>query len=70
MGDCLQPPRRVGPIGLFARGLMMVEQIAIDKGRCQFGWLLAGMVDPDLAQIGIAKELASNPMPNWHRQLG
>ena len=43
-------------LGLFARGLMMVEQIAIDKGRCQFGWLLAGMVDPDLAQIGMHRQ--------------
>lgn len=34
----------------------MVEQIAIDKGRCQFGWLLAGMVDPDLAQIGMHRQ--------------
>ena len=43
-------------MGLFARGLMMIEQIAIDKGRCQFGWLLAGMVDPDLAQISVHKQ--------------
>ena len=38
-------------MGLFARGLMMVEQIALDQGRCQFGWLLAAMPDPNLQTI-------------------
>ena len=36
---------------LFALGLMMVEQIALDQGRCQFGWLLAAMPDPNLQTI-------------------
>ena len=38
-------------MGLFARGLMVVEQIALDQGRCQFGWLLAAMPDPNLQTI-------------------
>ena len=36
---------------LFALGLVMVEQIALDQGRCQFGWLLAAMPDPNLQTI-------------------
>ena len=38
-------------MGLMSRGLMMVEQICLDQGRCQFGWLLSGLPDPDLQQI-------------------
>ena len=38
-------------MGLLARGLMMAEQIALDSGRCQFGWLLSGMPEPDLQAI-------------------
>ena len=43
-------------LGLFARGLVMIEQIALDKGRCQFGWLLTGLTEPDLAQISMHKQ--------------
>eukprot|EP00435_Cladocopium_sp_Y103_P051909 s2702_g16.t1 len=38
-------------MGLMARGLMMVEQLSIDQGRCQFGWLLSAMPDPNLQSI-------------------
>ena len=34
----------------------MIEQIALDKGRCQFGWLLTGLTEPDLAQISMHKQ--------------
>ena len=43
-------------LGLFARGLMLIEQISLDKGRCQFGWLLTGCTEPDLAQISMRKQ--------------
>jgi len=43
-------------LGLFARGLMLIEQISLDKGRCQFGWLLTGFTEPDLAQISMHKQ--------------
>ena len=38
-------------MGLLARGLMMAEQIALDSGRCQFGWLLSAMPEPNLQAI-------------------
>ena len=38
-------------MGLLARGLMMAEQIALDAGRCQFGWLLSAMPEPNLQAI-------------------
>eukprot|EP00435_Cladocopium_sp_Y103_P010900 s2474_g2.t2 len=38
-------------MGLLARRLMMVEQMCIDQGRCQFGWLLSGLPDPDLQTV-------------------
>ena len=43
-------------MGLMARGLMMVEQIAIDQGRVQFAWLLAAMPDPNLQTIALNKK--------------
>ena len=43
-------------MGLMARGLMMVEQIAIDQGRVQFAWLLAAMPDPNLQTIAMNKK--------------
>lgn len=43
-------------MGLMARGLMMVEQIAIDQGRVQFAWLLAAMPDPKLQMIAMNKK--------------
>lgn len=43
-------------MGLMARGLMMVEQIAIDQGRVQFAWLLAAMPDPNLQMIAMNKK--------------
>ena len=42
-------------MGLMARGLMMTEQMSIDSGRCQFGWLLAAMPDPNLQAISMNK---------------
>lgn len=42
-------------MGLMARGLMMVEQIAIDQGRVQFAWLLSAMPDPNLQTIALNK---------------
>ena len=38
-------------MSLMARGLMMIEQMALDQGRCNFAWLLAAMPDPNLAII-------------------
>ncbi len=38
-------------MSLMARGLMMIEQMALDQGRCNFAWLLAAMPDPNLAMI-------------------
>eukprot|EP00435_Cladocopium_sp_Y103_P076047 s103_g74.t1 len=38
-------------MGLMSRGLMMIEQMCLDRGRCQFGWLLSSLPDPDLQQI-------------------
>ena len=46
-------------MGLMARGLMMVEQICLDQGRCQFGWLLSGLPDPDLQQIAMNRKRVS-----------
>ena len=43
-------------MGILARGLMMVEQLAIDQGRCQFGWLLTGMPDPNLQAISMNRK--------------
>ena len=34
-----------------SRGLLMVEQWAIDNGRSQAAWLLSGLPDPDFAQL-------------------
>jgi len=43
-------------MGLMARGLMMLEQVAIDQGRIQFAWLLAAMPDPNLQTIALNKK--------------
>lgn len=43
-------------MGLLARGLMMVQQLALDQGRCQFGWLLTGMPDPNLQAISMNRK--------------
>ena len=43
-------------MGLFSRGIMMIEQISLDHGRCQFGWLLSGMVEPNMMQISMNRQ--------------
>ncbi|CAK9075609.1 unnamed protein product [Durusdinium trenchii] len=35
---------------------MMVEQMAIDQGRCQTAWLLTAMPDPNLQAISLNKK--------------
>lgn len=40
-------------LGLMGRGVMMVEQFCLDGGRCQFGWLLSGMTEPNFGQISM-----------------
>lgn len=42
-------------MGILARGLMMVEQMAIDQGRCQMGWLLTAYPDPNIQAISLNK---------------
>lgn len=44
---------RAGTLGLMGRGVMMVEQFCLDGGRCQFGWLLSGMTEPNFGQISM-----------------
>ena len=43
-------------LGLMGRGLMMIEQICLDGGRCQFGWLLSAMTEPNFGQITMNKK--------------
>ncbi len=43
-------------MGLFSRGIMMIEQICLDHGRCQFAWLLSGMPEPNLMQISLNRQ--------------
>ena len=43
-------------MGQAVRGLMMIEQISLDGGRTQFGWLLTGMVEPNLSLISMNKK--------------
>ncbi len=43
-------------MGLFSRGIMMIEQICLDHGRCQFAWLLSGMPEPNLMQISMNRQ--------------
>lgn len=43
-------------MGIMCRGLMMVEQMAIDKGRSQFGWLLAAMPGPNTQLISMNRQ--------------
>lgn len=43
-------------MGILARGLMMVEQMSLDQGRCQFAWLLSGMPEPNLQVISMRKK--------------
>ena len=38
-------------LGLTGQGLMMVEQMCLDAGRCQFAWLLTSMTEPNFGQI-------------------
>ena len=37
--------------GWLARGLMMTEQMALDSGRSTFGWLLAGLPEPNFGVL-------------------
>lgn len=46
-------------MGLMARALMMIEQISIDQGRCQFAWLLSAFPEPDLQQISMNRKRLS-----------
>ena len=46
-------------MGLFGRGIMMIEQISLDHGRCQFAWLLTGMVEPNMMQISMNRQRLS-----------
>lgn len=43
-------------IGLMGRGVMMIEQFCLDGGRCQFGWLLSSMTEPNFGQISMNKK--------------
>lgn len=63
-------------VGLMVRGLM--EQMAIDKGRSQFAWLLAAMPDPNTQLISMNKQrtglvpyakLGSCSMGRWQHSL-
>ena len=46
-------------MGLAARGMMMVEQMSLDSGSCQFAWLLSAFPEPDLQQISQNKKRLS-----------
>ena len=46
-------------MGLFGRGIMMIEQMSLDHGRCQFAWLLSGMVEPNMMQISMNRQRLS-----------
>lgn len=49
-------------MGILARGLMMIEQMSLDQGRCQFAWLLSGMPEPNLQLISMhRKKLGMTP---------
>lgn len=58
-------------MGLLARGLMMVQQMSLDQGRCQFTWLLSGMPEPNLQIISMRKKrlgltpYAKLAAPSW-----
>lgn len=43
-------------LGLMGRGIMMIEQFCLDGGRCQFGWLLSGMTEPNFGQISMNRK--------------
>ena len=46
-------------MGLMSRGLMLIEQISLDQGRCQFAWLLSAFPEPDLQQIAMNRKRLS-----------
>lgn len=58
-------------MGLMSRGIMMVEQMALDKGRSQFAWLLAAMPDPNTQLISMNQKrtglvpYAKLAAPSW-----
>ena len=37
--------------GLVARGLIMTEQVALDQGRTQLGWMMTGLPEPPFNQV-------------------
>ena len=41
-----------------SRGLMFCEQVALDSGRCQLGWMLTGLQPPDFHLLAHHKRRA------------